>query len=143
MKVEIAKGDDGLALAELRVLAMRESLESIGRFDPKRARERFLSSFQSSNTHKVIDGEKLVAFYVIENHKDHLFLDHLYVHPSYQGKRVGSEILLSIIDMGVSEKKAIRLGALKGSRSNNFYMAHGFVKTHEEEFDNYYELAFE
>lgn len=142
MKVETVKSDDGLALAELRVLVMRESLEAIGRFDPKRARERFLSSFKPSNTYKVMDGEKLVAFYVIENHKDHLFLDHLYVHPSYQGKKLGSGILHSIIDMGASEKKVIRLGALKSSRSNNFYMAHGFVKTHEEEFDNYYELDF-
>jgi hypothetical protein len=39
----IAKPEEGNALAELRVEAMRESLERIGRFDPSRARERFLS----------------------------------------------------------------------------------------------------
>ena len=37
---------DGEALASLRVAAMRESLERIGRFDPQRARQRFLATFE-------------------------------------------------------------------------------------------------
>ena len=45
---------------------MRESLEALGRFDPIRARERFLSGFDPALTKKaMIDGE-LVAFYVFK-----------------------------------------------------------------------------
>ena len=40
----------GESLAEIRVQAMRESLERIGRFDPQRARDRFLSSFSPECT---------------------------------------------------------------------------------------------
>ena len=43
-----------------------------------------------------------------------------------------------IIKKGCDLGKEIRFGALKVSRSNGFYLSHGFVKTHEEEFDNYY-----
>ena len=43
-----------------------------------------------------------------------------------------------IIKKGCDLGKEIRFVALKGSRSNGFYLSHGFVKTHGEEFDNYY-----
>ena len=38
---------DGEALAALRVEAMRLSLERVGRFDPDRARLRFLDAFEA------------------------------------------------------------------------------------------------
>lgn len=37
---------DADALVAIRIAAMRESLERIGRFDPQRARARFLASFE-------------------------------------------------------------------------------------------------
>lgn len=129
---------DAESLAELRVLAMRESLEALGRFDPIRARERFLSGFDPPLTKKaMIDGE-LVAFYVLKEETSWLYLDHLYVHPDFQSKNIGVRLLAVIIEKGCDLGKEIRLGALKGSRSNTFYLSHGFVKSHEEEFDNYY-----
>lgn len=129
---------DAESLAELRVLAMRESLEALGRFDPTRARERFLSAFDPAVTKKLLVDGKLVAFYVLKEESSWLFLDHLYVHPAFQGEKIGSKLLTTIIKKGCDEGKEIKLGALKGSRSNDFYLSHGFVKTHEEEFDNYY-----
>ena len=138
MEILNAEIEDGELLAELRVLAMRESLETVGRFDPLRARERFLSKYDNSVTMKVLVKEQLAAFYVVYEAEDHLFLDHLYVHPEYQGNKIGSKILLSVIKRSQELYKPIKLGALKGSRSNQFYISHGFVKTHEEEFDNYY-----
>lgn len=41
---------DAQALATIRVAAMRESLERIGRFDPDRARRRFLDTFSPDHT---------------------------------------------------------------------------------------------
>lgn len=40
--------DDIEALVQMRIDAMRESLERIGRFEPRRARDRFVSSFDSA-----------------------------------------------------------------------------------------------
>lgn len=138
MEVVDVEWNDAALLAELRVLAMRESLEAIGRFDPVRAKERFLSSFDPALTKKVLVDGKLTAFYVLKEESSYLYLDHLYVHPNCQGQKMGSNLLTDIIEQGNMLGKDIKLGALKGSRSNHFYLFHGFVKTHEEEFDNYY-----
>ena len=41
-------------------------------------------------------------------------------------------------DIADASKKAIKLGALKESRSNDFYKSQGFVFTESGEWDNYY-----
>ena len=87
MNIEIASKEDGEILANLRVLVMRESLEALGRFDPTRARERFLSSFEPFKTEKVIDNDSVIAFFVLSEKPDHYYLDHLYVTPENQGKK--------------------------------------------------------
>ncbi len=51
---EPASADDAEALVTIRIAAMRESLERIGRFDPQRARDRFLSGFEPALTRHVL-----------------------------------------------------------------------------------------
>lgn len=127
------------ALAQLRISAMRESLEAIGRFDPARARGRFLDSFDRKATRKIeIDGQ-LIGFYVLKDEGDHLYLDHLYVHPNFQGHGLGASILTAIIEQAQERQLPLRLGALRGSRSNSFYLSHGFAQTGESEWDLFYE----
>ncbi|MCQ3829165.1 GNAT family N-acetyltransferase [Microbulbifer elongatus] len=127
------------SLAHLRIAAMRESLTAIDRFDPVRARKRFLDSFDIKATRKIEINGRLVGFYVVKNKKDHCHLEHLYIHPEYQGNKVGSSILQSIISVAQENSVALRLGALRGSRANEFYLSHGFVKVGESEWDIYYE----
>ena len=45
-------------LASLRIAAMRESLERVGRFDPERARERLRATFDPMHTHGIVVGIK-------------------------------------------------------------------------------------
>ncbi len=138
----IAKVDDsdGESLAQLRISAMKESLEFIGRFDPQRARNRFLEKFSKERTRKIMVEDKLAGFYVLNINADHLHIDHLYLHPDYQGYGFGGSILSLIKQRAKSEGLSIRLGALRESRSNDFYKKHGFRYTHEEEWDIYYEF---
>ena len=67
-----------------------------------------------------------------------LILDHLYIHPTEQGAGLGGVVLERIKALAVSMGLPIKLGALKESPANQFYRKHGFVKTHEEDWDNYY-----
>jgi hypothetical protein len=61
-----ATAGDAEALVALRIAAMRASLERIGRFDPGRARERFLAGFSPAHTrHIVVAGER-VGFVVVK-----------------------------------------------------------------------------
>ncbi|AVJ29971.1 GNAT family N-acetyltransferase [Achromobacter spanius] len=123
------------ALLALRIAAMRDSLERLGRFDPDRARERLRGTFRPECTwHIEADGER-VGFYCLRPDGDGLRLDHLYVHPSAQGRGVGGQVLRRILRDADRRRAKVTLSALRGSDSNRFYRRHGFVQTGEGEWD--------
>lgn len=130
--------EDAEALVAIRISAMRESLERVGRFDPDRARNRFISNFQPKHTRYIEWNKTKVGFVVVKAHEVGLVLDHLYIHPDYQGKRIGTLVLETIFAEADAQNLAMRVGALKESDSNRFYQRHGFEFVEEDEFDNYY-----
>jgi GNAT superfamily N-acetyltransferase len=125
-------------LVAIRIAAMRESLERIGRFDPQRARERFLTSFDPALCRFIEINGVQSGFIVIRPQEDHWLLDHLYILPEYQGKGIGAAVLRDVFANADAQRMPIRLGALRGSDSNRFYQRHGFVQTDEAEWDIYY-----
>jgi GNAT superfamily N-acetyltransferase len=125
-------------LVTIRIEAMRESLERLGRFNPHRARERFLDGFDARNTRRIEVSGHVVGFVVVKDHQGELLLDHLYVIPSAQGAGIGSGVLTQIFKEADEVGRAIRVGALKESASNRFYTRHGFVFVESGEFDSYY-----
>ena len=136
-----ARAIDGTALAEIRAEAMRPSLEAIGRFDPSRVRTRFLDGFAPQCTREIVVDGARVGFVVVRPVDDHLLLDHLYVTPDSQGRGLGSAVLRAVIAEAQAAKKVLRVGALKHSASNAFYVKHGFRLERVAEWDNYYALS--
>jgi ribosomal protein S18 acetylase RimI-like enzyme len=128
-------------LVAIRIAAMRESLERVGRFDPERARARFIDGFDAESTRLLKVDRDLVGFVVIKDHQCELLLDHLYVVPSAQGSGLGSEVLTLIFREADERGRSIKVGALKESASNRFYMRHGFEFVESGDFDNYYVRA--
>jgi GNAT superfamily N-acetyltransferase len=129
---------DADALAELRVVAMRESLERIGRFDPQRARDRLLANFSPSCTEVIVWEGRRVGFHVVRRAPEGLVLDHLYLLPSHQGRGIGAAVITRILSAADREGLAVQVTALKGSEANAFYRRHGFSLTAESAFDNHY-----
>jgi GNAT superfamily N-acetyltransferase len=125
-------------LAELRVAAMRESLERVGRFDPERARARLRSTFSPEHTRCIMSEGEVVGFYAARPASDGWHLDHLYVHPRFQNRGIGGAVLQTIFREADAMGVPIFVGALKGSASNRFYQRHGFSKSGEGEWDIYY-----
>lgn len=133
-----AEANDAEALVQLRIEAMRDSLERIGRFNPLRARERFLSGFSPEHTrHIEVEGRR-AGFVVVKPQADCLLLDHLYIHPTSQGLGIGAAVLADVIEQATAKGLAIRVGALRESDSNRFYARHGFRLVEQTEFDNHY-----
>jgi GNAT superfamily N-acetyltransferase len=129
---------DAEAFAALRVLAMRDSLERVGRFDPQRARERFLSNFVPEFTrHILVEGSR-AGVVVVKPDDDGWVLDHLYVDPCYQRRGVGAAVLAEVFAEADAKGMPMRVTALRGSDSNRFYVRHGFKLVQEAEWDNYY-----
>jgi ribosomal protein S18 acetylase RimI-like enzyme len=126
------------ALVALRIEAMRESLERIGRFDPARARERFASGFDPACTRHILLGGQRVGFVVVKQETDGLLLDHLYLRPTAQGQGVGARVLSEVLADADARGLPLHVGALRESMANAFYSRHGFQKVGESEWDIYY-----
>lgn len=125
-------------LATLRIEAMRESLQRIGRFEAQRARERLRAGFAPEMTrHIVLDGER-VGFVAVKRTTDGLKLEHLYVRPERQGRGVGSAVLCTIFGEADALGLPLHVDALRGSDSNRFYLRHGFIRVGESEWDIHY-----
>jgi GNAT superfamily N-acetyltransferase len=129
---------DAEQLVALRIAAMRESLERIGRFDPQRARERFLAGFQPEHTQWILCDDQIAGFLVVKLEADVLLLDHLYIHPAFQNHGLGASALRGVFARADAEARPVRVGALRGSDSNRFYQRHGFVPHDETDWDIYY-----
>jgi GNAT superfamily N-acetyltransferase len=126
------------ALVAIRIEAMRESLERIGRFDPVRARERFRSGCSPEHTRHIVVGDENVGFVVTKPLEQHLLLDHLYVRPAHQQRGIGAKVLQFVFVQAQSLHLPVKVGALRESDSNRFYARHGFQLVEQGEFDNYY-----
>lgn len=136
---EPALASDFEYLLQLRIDAMRDSLEKIGRFDPARARERFMSSFVPEHTQHIVVENERIGFFALSAGENGLMLDHLYIHPKAQKKGIGATVLRHIFSSADQQDLSIRVGALRGSDSNIFYQRHGFIRVEEGEWDIYYE----
>jgi GNAT superfamily N-acetyltransferase len=133
--LEGAVADDFEALLALRLRAMRESLQRIGRYDEQRARERLAEGFDPAHTsHIVVEGRR-VGFIVLKTLSHAMRLDHLYLDPPHQHHGVGHRVLQWVCAQADRAQLPVELCALKGSEANRFYLRHGFVATGEGEWD--------
>jgi GNAT superfamily N-acetyltransferase len=138
IELTFAQADDFEELVALRLEAMRESLERIGRWDPARSRERFRAVFSPEHTRHILVGGQRVGFVAVKPHGDGLLLDHLYVRPAAQGRGVGAAVLALVFGEADALSIPLRVVALRESASNRFYLRHGFQLVGHEEFDNHY-----
>ena len=130
------------SLVALRIVAMRDSLEQVGRFDLVRAREKLQSGFKAEYARHILFNGAHAGFFVVKPFGKIMLLDHLYIHPDYQGQGIGATTMRNIIAQADAMGLPIQVSALKGSRSNHFYQSHGFVQTGEGEWDISYLRAF-
>jgi GNAT superfamily N-acetyltransferase len=134
------RAEDAEALVAIRIAAMRPSLMAVGRFDPERARMRFLSTFVPAQCFFIMgdEGQGPLGFFSLRREEDCLKLQHLYLLPAWQGAGLGGQVLERILACADRLALPVKLGALRGSEANRFYQQHGFVQVEEEEWDIHY-----
>lgn len=138
MQYHPAQQGDAPRLAELRVAAMRPSLEAIGRFDAHRARQRFLDGFDPSETFLIMQDDNLAGFFVLRLRCDHLRLEHLHIDRTYQGLGLGRAVIRQAQSQATDAGLPLRVTALRDSPANAFYLSCGFAVTLQETFDIHY-----
>ncbi len=130
------------ALAALREVALRESLDRLGLFSQERSRERLRSNFRPEfMRHIVLDDEKggkRIGLLTLWPEGDALKLQHLYLAPGSQGQGIGGWVMEQVKAEARAQGRDVELEALPQSDANRFYQRHGFVKVGEAEFDVFY-----
>lgn len=135
-----AREADFKRLFEIRLLAMRPSLERIGRFDPERARARFRGSFRPEHTRLILAPTgQLIGCVAFGPHDGALLLEHFYMLPEAQGGGIGSAVLRQLLAEADAAGLPIQLDVLRESDAKRFYERHGFAETHRDELDIYME----
>ena len=135
----VVQGDFEAMLA-LRTVALRPSLERLGRFDHARSRERFGAGFVPQHMHHIVrEDEGRIGFVTLKPKDDQvLLLDHLYLllRDGQRGRGVGAWVMrwAKLRARG----RAIDVTALRHSDANRFYLRHGFVQVGEETWDLHY-----
>ncbi|OYT93060.1 MAG: GNAT family N-acetyltransferase [Burkholderiales bacterium PBB3] len=126
-------------MAAIRIAALRESLERLGRFDPVRARARLAAGFVPEFMQHIVVDDQRMGFVTLRPDDDAtpkaLKLDHLYVLPAFQGRGIGAWVLGWAKAQARVAQRDIAVSALKLSDANRFYLRHGFVAVGESEFD--------
>ena len=118
---------------------MRPSLEQIGRFEPDRARQRFIDGFRPEHTWKIKAGQRLAGCVALGPGDDGvLWLDHFYISPDLQGCGLGDAVIRHLLAEVDAAAATARLSVLIESSANRFYPRYGFIETHREAFDIFY-----
>ncbi|MDQ0642490.1 GNAT family N-acetyltransferase [Microbacterium murale] len=123
--------DDAEWIAELRAVVLRDDLERLGRFDPVRVRERFLTAFNVTLTRIIVVGGADVGSIAVRPAEDGTWIEHFYLDAALQGQGIGSGVLGSVL----AEQSHFRLNVLQGSRARHLYERHGFELDYEDEVD--------
>lgn len=129
-----ASADDAQWIAELRAVVLRADLERLGRFDPVRVRQRFLSAFDPAVTQVVVADGHDAGSIAVRLEDDALWIEHFYLSPGLQGRGIGSSVLTAQLASAAGDRP-FKLNVLQGSRARALYERNGFVVESEDPVD--------
>lgn len=124
-------------LAELRAMVLYDDLHRLGRYDEVRVRERFRNTFDPAYTWMIEVGGSFVGCVALKPKSEELLLEHFYIHPDYQGQRIGTQVLKTLLEQDEVRGKRVILNVLQGSPARRLYERFGFVLDSEDEVDVY------
>lgn len=124
-------------LLDLRIRVMRAQLERIGRFDPARARARFREGFVPAHARLILVDGAVAGCVSLVPGDDGLELMHFYLEPALQGAGIGGEVLRRLCAEADARGLPVRLEVLKHSPARRLYERHGFVFTHDDQWDDF------
>ncbi|MGW5657851.1 GNAT family N-acetyltransferase [Streptomyces humi] len=130
-----ASSADVEAVAELRAVVLRADLERLGRYDPRRVRQRLRDGFDADRIRVIeVDGA-FAGCVALRPDGDALWLEHFYLAPALQGAGIGSGVLRELLAECDRDGSRVRLNVLRGSAARRLYERHGFTVESEDPVD--------
>lgn len=80
----------------------------------------------------MLDGKNIGGFMLVE-HDDHLWLEMLLIHPEYQNKGIGANVIRQLQRLAVAVGKPLKLCVIKANPVKGFYEKLGFQHYQEDE----------
>lgn len=131
-----AAPEDLERFAALRVRAMRETLERVGRFDPERARRRLIDQYRPEHTRLIqVDGLLAGCVAFAPQAPGVRLLEHFYLEPERHGRGLGSAVLAALLAEADAAGEAVEITVVRDSDANRFYARFGFVETGRDDVD--------
>ncbi|WP_315793454.1 GNAT family N-acetyltransferase [Paenibacillus sp. BIC5C1] len=130
-----SKQADEEHLAELRALVLYDDLNRLGRYDDLKVRERFRNTFDPEYTWIIEFEGEMVGCVALKPKSEEMLLEHFYIHPDYQGRQIGTQVLNMLLKRDDVKGKRVTLNVLQGSPARRLYERFGFVLDSEDEVD--------
>jgi ribosomal protein S18 acetylase RimI-like enzyme len=100
-----------------------------GEWNDAAERDKFDDKWQRAAFRVIEMGGTRVGVVWSTDQVDHVRLHELQLLPEYQGRRIGSRVLIQETDRAERASKPVRLRVLRTSRALEFYRRHGFAET--------------
>ncbi|MGW7426587.1 N-acetyltransferase family protein [Streptomyces sp. NPDC054813] len=123
------------AVAELRAVVLRADLERLGRYDPRRVRQRLRDGFDTAHTWVIEVGGAFAGCVALRPAADAHWLEHFCLAPDVQGVGIGSGVLRELLARCDRDGARVRLNVLRGSAAQRLYERHGFTVEAEDPVD--------
>lgn len=130
-----ATAADVEAVAELRAVVLRADLERLGRYDPRRVRQRLRDGFVPAHTRVIESGGAFAGCVAVRPAADARWLEHFYLAPHLQGAGIGTAVLRLVLRDSDRDRVPVRLDVLRGSPARRLYERHGFLVEREDPVD--------
>lgn len=131
-----AAKEDQDRLAELRAVVLYDDLNRLGRYDDVNVRERFRKTFDPEHTWIIeVDGNEAGCVALKPKGNDAYLLEHFYIDPAYQGRRIGTHVLKTLLARAEVQGRIVHLNVLQGSPARRLYERFGFAVDSEDEVD--------
>lgn len=122
-------------IANLRAIVLHDDLTRLGRFNEDRVRQRFRDSFDPNHTWIIKAESNFIGCIAFKMISDGYLLEHFYIHPDFQGKGIGSQVLTYFLKQDYVAGKRVTLNVLQGSAAKRLYERFGFAVNSEDPVD--------
>jgi len=134
LKLRKATDKDSEFAYQTKKAAFREYVEKVWGWDEKEQRQLHEKRFASQDFQIIQVSETDVGVLAIVRQPDCLKVNQMFIVPEYEGKGIGQECMMRIIEDATLSKLPIRLRVLKiNNRAIVFYERFGFKRTGETE----------
>lgn len=127
LSFRMATSDDSKAIFEIKRSSFREYIDLVSTWDDQDQWEKHERRFSAGGFEVVLADGEVVGYFATVSDFDCLRLNQLFIHPDFQGRHIGRQVLVELKNRVITTRVPIRIQVLKvNPRAIQFYEREGF-----------------